>query len=407
MNTVAVALAAAVTPAHVAEAVVTHASVVGARAGTLVIRTSNPDELELVASSGYVSALTEPWRRFSLAAPTPLSEAVRRNAPVWVNSPEAARGRYPSGVFPQGNLAHNHAWAAVPLRLGDRVIGALGLAYQDEQTFTVDQQELLLTFAAQCAQALYRARLHEAEREARLVAEAAVRHRDEFLAVAAHELKTPMTSLRGFTQLELERYQRDATMYPKQTGHSLEIIDLQSGKLADMIVQLFDIAQIDTGKLVLQPQATNLTELVEQVVATFQNRLIHRSIVVDAVPTAIASIDPPRFEQVVTNLLDNAVKYSPEGTAIDVQITRPNDQIVRVSVRDRGRGIVLERRAHIFERYYQADRESPRSGMGLGLYICRQIVELHGGRIWAEFPENGGTRIVVSIPTEKPDETLS
>jgi signal transduction histidine kinase len=113
------------------------------------------------------------------------------------------------------------------------------------------------------------------------------------------------------------------------------------------------------------------------------------------------NIDPLRIEQVVTNLLDNAIKYSPEGGQIEVTLTANEHEPVRLTVRDRGVGVPMEHRALIFDRFYQAHAGGPltsMAGMGLGLYISRQIVELHGGTIEAEFPEDRGTRLVVTLP---------
>jgi len=105
-----------------------------------------------------------------------------------------------------------------------------------------------------------------------------------------------------------------------------------------------------------------------------------------------------RLEQVLTNLIDNAVKYSPEGGRVDVVLTQPSRHSVELSVRDYGLGIPADRRDQIFDRFYQAHDSNYRSGMGLGLYVCRQIVELHGGEIYAECPPDGGTRLVVRLP---------
>ena len=112
----------------------------------------------------------------------------------------------------------------------------------------------------------------------------------------------------------------------------------------------------------------------------------------------MASVDPVRFEQVIANLLDNAIKYSPDGGPIELELTRPSAASVQLAVRDHGLGIAPERRSQIFDRFYQAHGEGYRSGMGLGLYISRQIVELHGGELWAEFPPDGGSRFVVRLP---------
>jgi signal transduction histidine kinase len=101
---------------------------------------------------------------------------------------------------------------------------------------------------------------------------------------------------------------------------------------------------------------------------------------------------------VLSNLLDNAIKYSPDGGMIEVAVAQPDDATIELSVRDHGMGIPAEKRGHIFDRFYQAHGAEHRSGLGLGLYICRQIVELHDGAIRVEFPPDGGTRFVVCLP---------
>jgi signal transduction histidine kinase len=105
-----------------------------------------------------------------------------------------------------------------------------------------------------------------------------------------------------------------------------------------------------------------------------------------------------RLEQVLTNLLDNAIKYSPEGTEVEVTLAPVESDMVELTVRDHGSGIPVENREQLFQRFYQAHANGHQGGMGLGLYISRQIVELHGGTIDAEFPTDGGTRFVVRLP---------
>jgi len=115
--------------------------------------------------------------------------------------------------------------------------------------------------------------------------------------------------------------------------------------------------------------------------------------------SVVAEVDQLRLEQVLANLLDNAIKYSPDSLPIKVVLSQPKSDVAELAVRDFGPGVPEEQRAHIFERFVQGNASGDgRNGMGLGLYICRQIVELHGGEIRAEFPEDGGTRILVRLP---------
>jgi signal transduction histidine kinase len=121
---------------------------------------------------------------------------------------------------------------------------------------------------------------------------------------------------------------------------------------------------------------------------------------VEAPPSVPAWVDPLRLEQVLTNLVGNAIKYSPQGGPIALTLAvDPGGATVRLAVRDWGLGIPTERRAHIFECFYQAHADHHRSGLGLGLYISQEIVALHGGRLEAEFPEDGGSRFIVTLPT--------
>lgn len=157
----------------------------------------------------------------------------------------------------------------------------------------------------------------------------------------------------------------------------------------------------------LDRQPTDLALLVEQVVSGVRTRTHRHAITLDAPASLHVHVDPLRLEQVLTKLLDNAIKYSPEGGPIDVVLARRVQDAVELSVRDRGLGIPTEKRGQIFDRFYQAHRDDFRSGMGLGLYVSRQIIELHGGEIRAEFPPDGGARFVVRLPTEREEPAVT
>jgi signal transduction histidine kinase len=249
--------------------------------------------------------------------------------------------------------------------------------------------------ARRCALAVDNARLY---REARV----AVSIRDEFLSVAAHELKTPMTSLRGYAQLLGREFDKGHAANPDRARRAAMTIQVQSDKLARLVGQLLDVSRIQSGKLAIECKEADLSELVRDVVEGARSQLRHHTLVARLPDQLVLLVDPLRMEQVVTNLIDNAIKYSPEGGQIDVVLDdRTERDDVQLTVLDHGVGVPLEHRAHIFDRFYQAHAGGPltsMAGMGLGLYISRQIVELHGGIIEAEFPEEGGTRLVVTLP---------
>jgi signal transduction histidine kinase len=256
------------------------------------------------------------------------------------------------------------------------------------------------------------------ERTAQL--QAALQVRDDFLSVAAHELKTPLTGLRATAQILARKVRKGDLQAPAWLSDGLRIIDQQSDRLARLIGQLLDVSRLDQEKLALERTATDLGELAEKLVAAFRGRTRKHSIVLTADPGLVAAVDPLGIEQVMSNLLDNAIKYSPEGGQINVEVRRAAGDMgasgeddtarayMRLVVRDRGIGIPLEKREAIFERFYQAHAEDHRSGLGLGLYISRQIVEQHEGTMSVEFPPDGGTRFVVTLPlTSEAAEALA
>jgi signal transduction histidine kinase len=272
------------------------------------------------------------------------------------------------------------------------VIGVLTLAYRrDGRRFGESEVVVLEQFARLAAIAIENARLYTQAREA-------VRVRDEFLSIAAHELKTPITSLRGTAQLLLRTLEKSGTVDAQRLRGRLAAINQQSGKIGRLVNQLLDVSRLDAGKLTLDRAPTDLPGLVRGVAEAAEALSDRHAIAVRAEGAAIATVDPIRLEQVLTNLVDNAIKYSPDGGPIEIALTRPSPGEVAISVTDRGLGIPPEHRSRIFDRFFQAHAGNHYSGMGLGLYVSRQIVELHGGTLEADFPAEGGTRFVVRLP---------
>jgi signal transduction histidine kinase len=268
----------------------------------------------------------------------------------------------------------------------------------DGSDFTSADQEKLVAVSQVASVAIQNARLYREARDA-------VRQRDEFLAIASHELRTPLTTVRAHAQLMLRRLSRDGVADSVAIERAFGAISQQTGKLTRLVEQLLDVSRLDTGGLTLARQVTDLGELIEQVVnaAAMQT---HKSIEVRT-PAGIRSwVDPLRLDQLLTNLLDNAIKYGSDAAAIQVELTTCSDGQVQIAVRDHGDGIPEEKRGRLFERFFQAHAEGYMSGMGLGLYLSRQIAELHGGQIDAQFPLDGGTRFVVRLPLV-PDEPLA
>ena len=236
---------------------------------------------------------------------------------------------------------------------------------------------------------------------ARAQAEAAVRERDEFLALASHELKTPAATLSATAQLLSRQLERRGSLEPEQLRRSLERLRDQSQRMARLVENLLDVSRINAGKMTITPQLVDLQKLVGDVVATFQLTTNQHTLVLHGPVVLQVAVDPMRIEQVVTNLLDNAIKYSPQGGLIEVELGEAEPGIACLSVRDHGIGIPEERREHLFERFYRAHPDTQVTGMGLGLFITQRLVELHGGTISVESPPGGGARFTVRLPARR------
>jgi signal transduction histidine kinase len=239
-----------------------------------------------------------------------------------------------------------------------------------------------------------------AEQAARRESEDALHVRDEFLSIAAHELRNPLASLSLHVQVALRRLGHDEHVDAARTERSLQAISEQATRLSHLLDRLLDVSRLDAGQLTLERRLTDLAILVEQAVASARVKTDRHLITLERPAKLFAEVDPLRLKQVLTNLLDNAVKYSPHGEPIVVILSQPAPGRAELTVVDHGIGIPLEARARIFERFFQARADDTSQGLGLGLFVSRQIVELHGGQIRVEFPRHGETRIVVSLPTD-------
>jgi len=242
--------------------------------------------------------------------------------------------------------------------------------------------------------------------EANQSLEEAARLREEFISMAALELKTPVTSLRATAQLLLRRMAREGMPPAEELERRLVLLDQQSDKLARLVSQMLDLTRMEAGRLGLSPEMVDLTRLLMDVVESEQLGASRHTIVLQAPPGLQAYVDPLRIDQAITNLVDNAIKYSPDGGEIRVDLAQPTKDTIEIAVTDRGIGIAPEHRSRIFERFYRAHGAYHLAGIGLGLYITRQIVELHGGQVHAEFPDEGGTRFVIQL-SSKPSSSLA
>jgi signal transduction histidine kinase len=235
------------------------------------------------------------------------------------------------------------------------------------------------------------------------------RLKSRFLSMASHELKTPLTSISGLAQVLLRRMRRRLDMGrpeaddwdAEQNAHvdRLELLNSQTARLGRLVDELLDVSRIESGKLEFQLAPVDLAQLAQEVANRLQMTTPHHTLGVDleeAVEPVTADRD--HLEQVLDNLMSNAIKFSPDGGTIRVRLRDQGDSVV-LSVEDPGVGIAVEKLEAVFGLFYQAEDPVSRrtGGLGLGLYISKEIITRHGGRIWAESQPGQGSTFFVAL----------
>ena len=303
-----------------------------------------------------------------------------------------------------------------PMRTGERLVGILALDHDSVRHIYTDDELALAGGAAKLAAlVIERERLlaeREAARASALSLRVANQHMDEFLSIASHELRNPLTSIRASIQLA-ERRIRKASQQAAAAGESaqaqmLDVVldpllrgDRQTTLLDRLVGDLLDVSRMQMGRLELRRMKTDLAPLVREAVE--QQRMSHpgRRIVLE-LPAGTAlpvRADPDRVSQVVTNYLTNALKYSEDQAPVTVRLELLSDA-ARVTVRDEGPGIPAEQQPLIWERFHRTPTASAgvKSGLGLGLYISRNLVERHGGQVGVESVPGKGSTFWFTLP---------
>lgn len=224
------------------------------------------------------------------------------------------------------------------------------------------------------------------------------RSQQDFIANVSHELKTPITSIQGFAQAIMDGTARTS----EELQQAVRIIYREAGRMHRLVLDLLSLSRLETGMVILQREVVDMERLLEEVInkSTLQARecQIAINLQLDSAPAIIGDAD--QLLQVFTNLIDNALKYSPAGSEVTVTCSQDADKL-NVRIVDRGVGIQIEERSRIFERFYQVDksrRGGPIRGVGLGLSIARQIVLAHVGTIRVEDTPGGGSTFIVTLP---------
>jgi signal transduction histidine kinase len=285
----------------------------------------------------------------------------------------------------------------VPLKLGLRIQGLLLVADRaGTAPFRDEDLGVLQTVAGQAAVSVENQRLHEQIKVANARLQEYDRMKSEFVAIIAHDFRSPLMAIRGFAELVLE----DADLPLESRQEFMQTIMDQTDDLARLANDTLLISRMETGEIEYEWRDVELAPLILEAVPLGLSR---HSVVTD-VPAGLTPIvaDADRIKQIVTNLLSNAVKYSPEGGAITVRARERGDQHVLIEVADQGLGIPPDQVGRLFQKFerVRSDEHLRVSGTGLGLYICKKIAEGHGGQIWVESEIGRGSTFSVLLPVD-------
>jgi signal transduction histidine kinase len=224
--------------------------------------------------------------------------------------------------------------------------------------------------------------------------------KDEFFTVVTHELRTPLTTIKGYGQMLQRQIERAGAKPPR----ALIALREQSDRMERLINQLLDVARIDTDQLILRPSQVDIVELIGQLADDVRYETdLHTITVRSNAPSIAGNWDRDRITQVIINLLNNAVNYSPDGGEVVVDIA-VNGSDVRFSISDQGIGIAPEKIGQIFNRYSRLNAQPTNltNGLGVGLYITKRIIDAHGGTIDVKSELGNGTTFSVVLPVNRP-----
>ena len=297
----------------------------------------------------------------------------------------------PSDSSSSDRITHPYL-LGLPLRLPTGS-GAIVFVRFGGPEYTTEQMPLALLAAVQTARIFERRSLLDSQTQLELARQRA-EFQDDFIATMSHELHTPLGFIKGYTTSLLRQ---DTVWDPATQREFLTIIDEESDQLVTLIDSILDSARLQSGNMPMDFQPVRLDSLLRDVIMRIQSRHKDLEIVQDIVPSRPIQADTVRLAQVFSNLFDNAIKYAPDSKITISLRVDTNKQIVTFS--DQGPGISSEHLPFLFERFYRASSHSTKRGTGLGLYICKQIIQAHQGQISVKTVPGKGTAFMIELPT--------
>ena len=399
LQSLTAALSSAASIAEIAAETVAHASDMLTAAGTVVARVSHDGGgMEILHAHPLPDDVRAGWRHFPLTANVPLADVARTGEPVFLESRDAWVARYPA-LAPLVDALGHHANMVVPLVVDGNILGALGVAFDVPRTFDASDRATMFSIAGQCAVALERARLFEAEQHAHEEAERANRAKGEFLAVMSHELRTPLNAIGGYAELMELGIRGPITAEQREDLHRIQ----QSQRhLLGLINQVLNYARVDAGAVrydVVDVTVSDELAAAEALVMPQMRTRRLRYVVGETDPALIARADREKLQQVLLNLLTNAIKFTEEGGEIRVSARGHNGKVL-VAVADTGIGIAPEKCAAVFDPFVQVHSGYTRTneGVGLGLAISRELARGMSGDLTMESTLGVGSTFTITLP---------
>jgi PAS domain S-box-containing protein len=414
LQSITAALSGPIAPAEAAAVILsTGLAATGAQAGIVtraidhgrwleVLREVGEANTSAYAMSHLPSEVVDGRTRFSIGGRNPLSDVVRSRSAVWLQNEGELHAQYPqhASFFEKAGC---RAIIALPLISRGELIGALRLSFSEERTLDADERGFLTAFAQQCALALDRAQLYEDAISARDLAERATTMRDEFLSIVAHDLGNPMNTIGIWAAFVLQNPLAGADGETVRKGAA--VIQKAVRRMALLLHDLGDVASIDSGHLKIEPLEGNAETIVADVVEAYAPLCVEKRLsITGKAPALRLRCDRNRVGQVLGNLVANAIKFTPIGGTIAIEAVRLERE-VRFSVADTGPGIPEEEREHVFERYWRGKDRDHNKGVGLGLFISKDIIASHGGKIWVESAVGHGSTFYFTLPVAPADRS--
>jgi signal transduction histidine kinase len=398
------AIAEAVSSEQVFEAVVDHvAEVVEASSAALWLVDESAHVARLARVLGYSDTAKARFMAvpLGLSPSIPAMDSIRRREPIWIATQAELIAQYPH-LVPVATLGRSYRVSCLPLMAQERVLGTLALTIEESRPPTADERDFLLLIGRYASQALERVRLFEAERRSRAEADAAaqrlgqtLRSHELLAGVLAHDLRNPLGAIRTSAQGVLRHLEGETD----RTSKPLNRIITCTEKMTRMVDQLLDFTRARVGGgFELQLRPVDLTHLVHQVVDELEVSKPEWKLEVQRDGDLAGTWDPDRLEQVLSNLISNAGQHGERGTPVRVRLDGTTADVVRVEVHNRG-AIPESLQTGLFDPFRRAEnRIRQGDGLGLGLFITRELIRAHGGTVALASSVNEGTTLSVCLP---------